>query len=72
MNIIYGSLIFLFGIILGTFYKKFTHKLAATIKNKQEDLNKKNDNNNISDSDEEEIDFEEEDLKMVKKKKIKT
>jgi hypothetical protein len=67
MSLIYGSLIFLIGIIFGSFYKKITHKLVATIKDKQEDYNKKNDENTKENEDEEneEIDFEEEDLKMV-------
>jgi hypothetical protein len=75
MSLIYASIIFLLGIILGSFYKKLTHKLVATIKNKQEDYNKKNDENTKENEDEEneEIDFEEEDLKMVNKiKHIKT
>ena len=68
MSLIYGSIIFLLGIILGSFYKKITHKLVAGIKDKQEDINKKNDDYIIGED--EEIDFEEEDLKMVKNWKI--
>jgi len=73
MNYLNGTLIFFVGIFIGVFYRKILHKFIVLIRNiKEDDMNKKDDDlqknkdtKNIKSEDEEEIDFEEEDLKMV-------
>ena len=72
MIFIYFPICILIGIILGIYWKKILHKLIAYTKNIKEnqDILKKYDdsktitNENASDEDDE-IDFEDEDLKMV-------
>lgn len=71
MNYLNGTILLLLGIFIGVFSKKLLHKLAVFVRNqKEEDLSKKDDDHakvkEEENEEEEEIDFEEEDLKMVK------
>jgi len=71
MNYLNGSILLFLGIFIGVFYKKLMHKLAVLVRSqKEEDMSKKDDDANSKklkegEDSNEEIDFEEEDLKMV-------